>query len=497
MPAFPGLRPHSAWQTAVLAVVAGALLRLSVGLTPVWWLVWLAPVPLLLLAFAAPRGRATLGVFVAALIGTSANVHYFSLVMPWPAVALSVCGQALIWMFVVMTTRRIVLATSSLAAVLVYPVLWVAVDCLFAAVAPDGNWGSLAYTQSDVLPLVQLVSLTGVDGLLFLLCLLPSIIAVLIWRRPSPRDVLVAGAPTAVALVAALAFGFLRLQTPVASTSTRDAMVSVDDPIGPQASPAYSAPIRAAYDALVARAAAGGAQLIVLPEKIATLMPDAAVEWQAHFAALAADHHVWLEVGLGIAEGAHPRNYAWLFDPQGHSAERYEKHFLAPPERRAEYASGNAFTLHEIDGRRVGLAICKDMHFATLGRDYGVRDAAVMLVPAWDFGYLDAWLESRTTVLRGIENGYAVIRASREGWLTASDAYGRIVAEAPSAELPGALLLADLPIGARVPTLYTSIGNAFGWLCFAVVVVVGFANLRRRKHRSHRNRSGSILENGK
>jgi apolipoprotein N-acyltransferase len=66
------------------------------------------------------------------------------------------------------------------------------------------------------------------------------------------------------------------------------------------------------------------------------------------------------------------------------------------------------------------------MHFAALGRAYGQRQAAVMLVPAWDFDYLDAWMEARTTVVRGIENGYAVVRSSREGFLTVSDAYGRI-----------------------------------------------------------------------
>jgi apolipoprotein N-acyltransferase len=33
-----------------LAVAAGVLLRLVVDLRPVWWLVWLAPAPLLLIA---------------------------------------------------------------------------------------------------------------------------------------------------------------------------------------------------------------------------------------------------------------------------------------------------------------------------------------------------------------------------------------------------------------------------------------------------------------
>ena len=111
---------------------------------------------------------------------------------------------------------------------------------------------------------------------------------------------------------------------------------------------------------------------------------------------------------------------------------------MAPPERREHYASGTDYTVVTIDGQTYGLAICKDMHFAALGRAYGLRHAAVMLVPAWDFAYLDGWLEARTTVLRGIENGYTIVRASREGLLTASDPYGRILAEVPSSDCPAA-----------------------------------------------------------
>jgi apolipoprotein N-acyltransferase len=132
-----------------------------------------------------------------------------------------------------------------------------------------------------------------------------------------------------------------------------------------------------------------------------------------------------------------------------------------------------------IGGYDYGLAICKDMHFAALGREYGQRHAAVMLVPAWDFDYLDGWMEARTTVVRGIENGYSVVRASREGLLTASDAYGRILAESPSSSLPGRTLLAKVVVTNPVPTLYTRIGNLLGWLCVAAAIVLLSLNRRR------------------
>jgi len=39
----------------------------------------------------------------------------------------------------------------------------------------------------------------------------------------------------------------------------------------------------------------------------------------------------------------------------------------------------------------MGLAICKDMHFAPLGLAYGVAGAQTMLVPAWDSSLTPGW----------------------------------------------------------------------------------------------------------
>jgi apolipoprotein N-acyltransferase len=217
----------------------------------------------------------------------------------------------------------------------------------------------------------------------------------------------------------------------------------------------------------------------VLPEKVALLTTSKALQWQQHFSALALQNHVWLEVGVGIFDGESRVNWAWLFTPEGALASRYQKHHMAPPERRERFSPGTDYSVQTVAGRSYGLAICKDMHFAALGRAYGERQAAVMLVPAWDFDYLDGWMESRTTVVRGIENGYTVVRPAREGLLTVSDAYGRIPAERPSSALPGSSLLAKVIVAGPVPTLYTRIGNLFGWLCVAAAAF--FVSLSRSR----------------
>jgi apolipoprotein N-acyltransferase len=281
---------------------------------------------------------------------------------------------------------------------------------------------------------------------------------------------------TVLLVAAAVSYGFIRLNSPSVGTDTKVGLVAIDDAIGLKATGEYAADILRQYDNHVVSLAGQGAQIVVLPEKMAVLTPVDSQAWQQHLSALAANRKIWLLAGIGVSDSGALRNLAWLFSPDGRQVASYEKQHLAPPERRQHYSAGSSFTLFPIAGYSYGIAICKDMHFASLGRAYGVRHAAVMLVPAWDFDFLDEWLESRTTTTRGVENGYAVIRVGRESLLSVTDAYGRVIAERESRAMPGVDLLATLRVSPPVATPYTQTGNLLGWLCVAgaaMFVVIG------------------------
>lgn len=475
--------PLSPMRTLLAALLAGAALWSGVGLQPPWWWMWLAPVPLLWLAYSIERKtQARIAVLIATSLAATHYVPYFRLAMPLPAVAMATAAIALLWYAVVMGTRGIVQRLRSGWSVLAYPLLWVSADLLMARLLPDGNWGSPAYSQADVLPLLQLTALTGVSGLLFVVCLLPSALALLAWRGNAVRRPLLVAAAVSLTLAASTGYGVWRLQTPVAGTPLRIGLAAIDDAIGPTAAPAYSQPIRNRYDALIATLAAQGAQLVVLPEKIAVLPPQQLAQWQQHYSTLARQHGLWLLVGVA-EHGAQPRNLAWLFDPRGVRVENYEKQFLAPPERAQHYAHGQDYAVHYIDGMRWGLAICKDMLFARLARANGQRNAALMLVPAWDFAYRDAWMSAHMTALHGVENGYSVVRNAREGFLIVTDGYGRVLLQTASAPMPGTSAIANVPIAPQVATPYTRLGDVFGGVCVLASIVLALLAHRRARQR--------------
>jgi apolipoprotein N-acyltransferase len=464
------------------AIAVGLLLRTAVNLHPLWWMAWIAQVPMLYIALRADSRDARWMVMLAACIATSVNLPFYVKLMPIYAAVLVTIGQTLLWLFVVLNTRRVALRYKAWWIVFVYPLLWVAVDTLLAACLPDGNWGSLAYSQSDCLPLVQVAALCGEAGPLFLLTLGSSAMALALAFGLKFHKAWMAYASTVLLLAAALVYGMVRIHAPLGGSATTFGLASVDDFIGLQAPDSYRAAILQQYDRHVEALSRQGATIIVLPEKIATLTPALAQQWQRHFVSLAGEHRIWLEAGIALDDGQRRLNLSWLFSPDGVLVDTYQKHYLAPPERHQApsvppFEAGRNFAVRTIGAQRVGLAICKDMHFAALGRAYGKRQATLMLVPAWDFGS-DGWLEARTTLWRGVENGYGVVRSAREGLLTVSDATGRVLAEQSSRSMPGATLLVTAKLAPLQPTLFTRVGDVLGWACVIVAAVLLFAARR-------------------
>jgi len=172
------------------------------------------------------------------------------------------------------------------------------------------------------------------------------------------------------------------------------------------------------------------------------------------------------------------RNVSWLFNPSGDLLAEYDKQHMVP-HLEGDLAPGRENIVRRIDGDPYGLVICRDMFFAGLTRAYSRLGVAALLIPAWDF-YVDAWWASRVAALGGVEGGYSVARASRESFLAVSDRYGHILAEKRSDFLPGASLLASLPLGPATPTPYARFGDVFGWLCVAgAVLAVVLPRLKR------------------
>jgi apolipoprotein N-acyltransferase len=456
----------------VAALISGVLLAQAYSLNPFWPLAWLAPIPLLIAAIGASRSGAFAYGAIAGVVSMALMIGYFMQLGGIVPVLIITLTKALIWGALAYAVRGAARVLPAWAAVFVFPALMAGVDTLIAVTSPHGSAGALAYSQMDFLPVIQIASIGGAPAITFVVSLFASAIAILIAKRA-----LFAAIAPAVIIAGALAFGMTRIpvvepEVPSGPPRTLNATLIAGDQF--EGVPMDWRAVWNGYTPQIERAADEGRRIIVLPEKIALLPEDERAVAIEQFAEIARRRDILIVAGVDDESEQGRFNRAFAFAREDWDS--YDKRHMIPG-FESHFALGSGTLIFEHEGIRYGVAICKDMDFPALGREYA--GVAIMLVPAWDFTE-DAWLHSRMAILRGVESGYAIARSARDGALTVSDAYGRISHEAPSG--PQTAYNVAIPRTGPGPTLYARIGDAFGWSMLALAaLLVGWTILRRRR----------------
>ncbi|MEU8389509.1 nitrilase-related carbon-nitrogen hydrolase [Micromonospora sp. NPDC048842] len=440
----------------ILATLLSGLLWLGgTGLHPVPALTWLAPLPLILASTRVRPRTALLATALAWSIGQGGVLGYYlgTLRLPVPVVAGVVLLGVVVATGTVLLARGLLLRGRTALAVLAVPSLWVLGEYAASRLLPHGAWWSLAYTQADVRPVIQLSALTGVWGVTYLLLAVPIALAAL---RPSPRPavtcllvlLLGAGGWSAWSLrrspypAEPLTVGLVALRQP-------EDGLPIDEQPGRDLLARYAARV----EGLVAR----GARIVVLPEKVFavtdTTMPVLVAALQQTEAQVV--------VGAVRHQADRASNVALVLEPGGTVATYEKQHLIPGLEDWLTPGDGDVL----VDGR-FGVAICKDLDHPGLVRGYRAQGASVLLVPALDFTS-DGWLHGRMALVRGVENGLVVVRAAAFGRLTVTDPGGRMLGEATAGDAE--LLLATPTSGWG--TVYSRTGDWFPLLSVALLVL--------------------------
>lgn len=465
------MRPASA--ALLLVALATALcLWWGTGLDPLWPLTWLAPLPILVVAPRAGQSRVAAAAFAAWVLGGLNMWTYMRSVAPLPAVAGALVVPAGVFALCVLLFRALSRRGATWLAAFGLPAAWTSFEFLLSLTSPHGTFGSLAYTQTDLLALLQVASVIGIWGVTFLLLLPASAIAAA-WnvlggqRRFAPLA-------TAVALVALVfALGAVRLQRSSPHPPVTVGLAATDATLDRfDAERAVDAlPVVEDYARRIDVLAGRGAKVVVLPEKFVGVTPAYAAAVENTFGRAAARGGVTVVAGLNRLGEEALRNTAVVYSPTRGVVATYDKVHMVPGWEAGYRPGDRPLILPQAaaGGRDPawGVAICKDLDFPALGRRYGEAAVGLLLVPAWDFGR-DGRLHARMAVVRGVESGFALVRTAQRGLLTVSDDRGRVVAEMPSGEGPEALLTARIAPGSgRTP--YARWGDWFGWLCLLLL----------------------------
>jgi apolipoprotein N-acyltransferase len=395
--------------------------------------------------------------------------HYLRVLQAPPTVWLVIFTIAgLVFMAAVLLFRALLSRGAVWSALVAFPAAWVVYEVVRNATTSGGTAGSFAYSQLGFLPFLQRASLTGPWGMTFFLLLFSTALAIG-WhlRSTSPKkavQIVIAGLGS---IVLVMIFGMVRLAIPSHAPRVRVGLVASDarsnlfvaDP------GANTERLFRAYAAAAQILANKGAKVIVLPEKLGTIVGRGPTPADAIFQSLADKTGATMVAGLVDAVSPVEYNQARVYVP-GTPISLYDKQHMLPP-MESMFTPGTSLTLLQRPSSTWGVAICKDMDFSTPSRLYGEAGVGLMLVPGWDFNIDRGW-HGHIAIMRGVEGGFSIAHAAKNGYLTVSDNRGRILAQTRSDSAPFATLIAQVPV-AHAHTLYLLWGNWFAWLSMAIL----------------------------
>ena len=392
--------------------------------------------------------------------------------------------------------RRLSERFASYWVTLTFPAMIVAIEFLLAQ-GPFGTWGSVATTQYRNSAIIQVLSFTGIAGLVFLIHWFAASVA-WIWgasadhgRRRWPIMT-----TTAVMLLIAIG-GELRLtfqgdtrdQVKVAGIvinesafqqeATRDIIKSIrsGQPTDERITRAFLESLDKRKSELFARSAAAanmGAKVVYWSEACLAVRPDDEPAIIDSGKAFAKTHNVYF--GMTLATMCYTdaddfiENKIVLAHPDGRTTNVYVKSII-PPGEPSVAGSGDVPSIQSSFGV-ISNVICFDTDFSKLMRQPGRGGARIVIAPSNDW---PAAAEPHLAVssLRAVENNYSLVRVTSNGISAVIDPFGRLNFQSNSIGNDSPDFVVDVPLGSG-QTPYALLGDwlAIASCCVALISVV-------------------------
>ncbi len=468
------------WMPLVAAV---ALAPVADGANTIALAAWLFP--LFLLRFVRLE-RPFWGLLIAYIVLTGAFAFQFRSMLPLPGVGyyLYIAVQGLLMLAPFALDRLFAVKRPTILGTLVFPFACVSVEYL-VSLAPFGTWGARAYTQAGNLPVMQLLSVTGLWGITFLIAWFAAG-ANAIWEhglKQSQKVAWVVGTAVVVVFLAGgvrLAFLPPRGQTVrVASLSARDAAPSAKS----EGNTTYRTRLAATNRDLLERAGRemqAGAKIVFWAEGNASVFKADEAAFVAQGGALAKRYHAYLGMALAVIYDGHPapfENKLVLVGPDGKVVWSYNKTMPVPGPEASMIVPGDqrqkvADTAY---GRLSGI-ICFDGDFPSVVARAGMLRADFVLDPANDWRAIDPW-HTQMASFRAVEQGFSLIRQTSHGLSAAYDYEGHVLATMDHYQSTDHALVAQMPIRG-VRTLYTVFGDWLAWASLAGLAALVVAKRR-------------------
>ncbi len=478
------------------SVLSGLLLGFSFPPFGFSFLAWVFLVPLFL-----SESDNRLNLFIRGLIaGTIGNFIIFSWIWKtFQAAEVSVFTTLPAWFFLALVLGLyggiFLWALSFVKSDALKPwigaALWVALDSIKSHILTGFPWALLSHSQATHLNLIQIASLTGAEGMTFLIVLFNLSLAIFIRKIRTPKFL---GLAMPLILIGGVyGWGRSRLnEHPSSSVRTlRIAVLQGNIDQYQKWDLTYEKSIREVYDELARTALLGTPDLMIWPESaVPGWYPNERiyVDWIRR---ISHDTKAAQLFGAVSSREGKDFNSAFLVDVAGLMENSYDKIHLVPfgeyipfgkplakivpyLGKLGTFTAGSKPVVFKFKGINLAPNICYEAVFPGLVRGCVKAGGEVLINLTNDGWYLDTGAPMQhyvTNIFRAIENGRILVRAANTGISAALDFNGREIFRSPLNER--GIYFADLSVPDDLPqTFFNKFGSWFTYLCWIFCLFV-------------------------
>jgi apolipoprotein N-acyltransferase len=494
------VRQRQLWIAWGLSAVSGGLIAASMPNFDMNILGWVALVPLLLaIQYMPDKSTYTLALPFGIIWSIAVHNWYpdffpdFLAGLSYVMIVSVGCYYATLIGLGVALQRKLPAPVNLLAL----PVLWSAIEFVkYVAPVVEDLWVVwLANSQWRFPPALQILSVTGLPGLSFLLMLANVALAALVWRTWRERKIDWGGALALGCVIAIVAWGAVTIPAPPTKTFTMAATADLanQDPDIKKLSKAFSQ-IEAPYvdtpemsqalfdvNAELTRQVAGqDVAFVVWPENEFADADDKLFIGQLGTLAQQMGAYIVADVVWRAPTGMY--DTALLVGPDGQEVGRRAKINIMPDEKQYGFVAGpNQFPVYDTPYGKVGIAVCVDRHRLWITRELARAGAQIVLMPVDDdYNHDSRFLPFHAAdgVFRAVENRVTIGLGAANGISLIVDPYGRIMAQSGANER--AVITGQTFVVSQRP-LYTVWGDWFGWLMVVgLLALAGVAIVSRK-----------------
>ncbi len=377
-----------------------------------------------------------------------------------------------IWIIPFVIDRLLCRRLDGSASILLWPTLMVTINYFLGSYVP-----SPALAQIEYLSLIQIVSITGMGGLVFLIYWFAGTVN-RIWESGFDwclvkRD----GSIFLGTLLLVLLYGDIRLAYAGSHGETMQvAMVNLQ-PNALDRLDDFEPDIVRTLFAVSRKAVAADSKVVVWSEANVNIpldYEDDLVELGREFAK---DNEVFLLMSFRTWPTLKQNENKTIgFSPDGDIVVDYLKSNPVPVLEAGMKKGDGEVAIAALDDVRTGHVICYDMDFPSFIQQAGRNDVDILFAPSSD------WREVRffhaiSARFRAVENGCSLVRPTVQGLSIATDPYGRLLAYHDYYSNTPRLTMAGVPSrGTR--TIYSKCGDLFSHCCIVLLLgLVAFAYL--------------------